>query len=173
MTRTCSASGEGWTCERPVNQAKFCQAHRLQMWRTGRLQKLRPRSRSTKPVDRERHRCCRCLVVKPLAEFPVDERNRNGHKGTCIECRHRDRRDQRYGEDAADHYQRMLDQQDGVCALCGSPDNLCMDHSHEYDIKDPRGRRGVLCRRCNLALGFIERYLWSPEGVDEYLARFA
>lgn len=34
------------------------------------------------------------------------------------------------------------------CQVCGETDNLCIDHDHTT------GRvRGVLCMRCNLALG--------------------
>lgn len=51
-----------------------------------------------------------------------------------------------------DEYNSTLKEQDGLCALCfGPPDDerLYVDHCHVT------GRvRGLLCRRCNLTLGF-------------------
>jgi len=53
-------------------------------------------------------------------------------------------------------YQAMLDAQDGRCAICGNRPvtiRLAVDHDHET------GRvRGLLCKRCNRALG-----LWEGE----------
>ena len=36
------------------------------------------------------------------------------------------------------------------CEVCGSTDNLCIDHNHETGLV-----RGVLCSRCNSALGLL------------------
>jgi recombination endonuclease VII len=59
----------------------------------------------------------------------------------------------RYGLSKED-YERMLDEQGGVCAICGSaPDKqrLSVDHNHGTGKV-----RGLLCHKCNLALGVIE-----------------
>ena len=57
----------------------------------------------------------------------------------------------RYGLSGVD-YQRLLDAQDGVCAICKRPPPegrfLGVDHDHKTDAI-----RGLLCDRCNLALG--------------------
>lgn len=56
-------------------------------------------------------------------------------------------------------YAEMLEQQDGVCAVCergetmlqkGRVQSLSVDHDHET------GRvRGLLCHACNVALGML------------------
>lgn len=56
----------------------------------------------------------------------------------------------RYGI-TLEQYERMLEQQGGVCALCDQPcstgQNLSVDHCHETGEV-----RGLLCRRCNTAI---------------------
>uniref|UniRef100_A0A6M3X8R9 Putative recombination endonuclease VII n=1 Tax=viral metagenome TaxID=1070528 RepID=A0A6M3X8R9_9ZZZZ len=51
-------------------------------------------------------------------------------------------------------YDNMFTSQHGVCAICGSSpnnENLCVDHNHST------GKiRGLLCRKCNSALGVFE-----------------
>ena len=53
-------------------------------------------------------------------------------------------------ESIAQRYERMLKEQNGVCALCKrkSKRRLCVDHCHAMEML-----RALLCRRCNLALG--------------------
>jgi hypothetical protein len=49
-----------------------------------------------------------------------------------------------------EQYEGLLARQGGVCGICRKPprEPLCVDHSHTT------GRvRGLLCRRCNTALG--------------------
>jgi hypothetical protein len=79
------------------------------------------------------------------------------------------------------NYDEMLQKQGGVCALCrrpesklrkdGTPMNLSVDHCHKT------GKiRGLLCYRCNVALGFLEddvetlgraiKYLTSVEDCE-------
>jgi len=54
-----------------------------------------------------------------------------------------------YGLSPAD-YDALLAKQDGVCAICGKPpeETLCVDHCHATGTI-----RGLLCRKCNIALG--------------------
>lgn len=72
----------------------------------------------------------------------------------------------RYGVTHVD-YQRMLQEQGGVCAICGNPPGnrkLAVDHCHET-LKV----RGLLCHTCNTAL---ERLIGIGVGrFTDYLAR--
>lgn len=53
---------------------------------------------------------------------------------------------------------------DSVCEICGSVDELCLDHCHSTgDI------RGVLCRMCNRALGQLGDTLESLRRAVSYL----
>ena|SRR5437867_2203783 len=72
-----------------------------------------------------------------------------------------------------DDYQRMLDAQGGVCKICGrsSAENdkltwgrLVIDHDHKT------GRiRGILCKRCNYAIGLMEDSVDILKKAGEYL----
>jgi Recombination endonuclease VII len=53
---------------------------------------------------------------------------------------------------AAEEHRRLLDAQNGVCAVCKLPSRrtLCVDHCHAT-----RQVRGLLCDKCNTALGLL------------------
>lgn len=149
-------------------------------------------------------RCKHCRNAKPLDEFYVDRKAKDGRRPECKTCnratrarkyaadpqpyiarvkkwqqenagrlnayrreyRKRPERktaDQegylkrKYGITIAD-YDRMFDAQNGVCAICleARPEErtLHVDHDHETGVI-----RGLLCFRCNNALGdFREEY---------------
>lgn len=79
-----------------------------------------------------------------------------------------------YGLSVSD-YDRMLAEQGGVCAICGRPENrthhvtgrafnLSVDHDHETGKV-----RGLLCTRCNKAVGALGDSHESIQRVVEYL----
>ncbi len=75
----------------------------------------------------------------------------------------------KYGMTLAD-YDRMFDEQGGVCAICEKPRpeerTLHVDHDHGTGVV-----RGLLCFRCNNALGdFDEQYELFRKAAD-YLDR--
>lgn len=71
-----------------------------------------------------------------------------------------------------DDYQRLVDEQGGVCAICGSapPEDrrLQVDHDHSCC---PGHRscglcvRGLLCAKCNTGLATIEREGWLVQAT--------
>ena len=81
----------------------------------------------------------------------------------------------RYGLSVAD-LERLLAEQGGVCAICGAPPNdrpLDIDHDHRCcpGVRTcGRCIRGLLCRRCNLMVGFMESDA-APRAAA-YLASF-
>jgi hypothetical protein len=124
--------------------------------------------------------CTKCGELKNPDEFYHTRRKANKHQlhraGECKVCSLKDRK-KHYTENrdkilahkrfsnygiSKDEYFQMLDNQDGVCAICkreertrdSSSNNLrslAVDHCH-----DTGNVRGLLCRACNLALGFFE-----------------
>lgn len=123
--------------------------------------------------------CNRCGVEKPLHAFSLHSKGKFGRHPTCNACRnaegrarYQDNREaillrqrgrqrryykshelkRKYGI-TKEEYERRLEAQGGVCAVCGRPpdgDALTVDHCH-----DTGQVRGLLCRRCNIALGML------------------
>lgn len=61
----------------------------------------------------------------------------------------------------------MLEEQGGVCAICRGREGrkyLAVDHSHVTGCV-----RGLLCTRCNVAVGFCEKY---GKAAESYLRKF-
>lgn len=67
-----------------------------------------------------------------------------------------------------EEYSRLHELQNGKCAVCGKEldHNLCVDHDHKT------GKiRGLLCDKCNLALGNVDDNLEILLKLIEYLRR--
>lgn len=76
----------------------------------------------------------------------------------------------RYGLTVAD-FESLLTQQDGVCAICkgepnGPGNRFHVDHCHESSKV-----RGLLCSRCNTAIGLLEDDPERAEQAAAYLRR--
>lgn len=71
-------------------------------------------------------------------------------------------------------YRNILRVQRGVCAICGAdPDDegvgmLVVDHDHSQERNNVRG---LLCQRCNLALGHFGDSVEGIQKVLDYLQR--
>ncbi|MBA7572888.1 hypothetical protein ES708_14675 [subsurface metagenome] len=62
----------------------------------------------------------------------------------------------------------LWESQDGKCAICGESFiklfNTCVDHNHETGEV-----RGLLCRKCNVAIGFLNDDPELMEKAIKYL----
>lgn len=115
--------------------------------------------------------CNKCAVSQPLTEYWKLPSGRDGINPRCKTCVNTARNEYNrsvapevkrnsryrliYGIDL-DEYERMLAVQGGVCAICDQPEKaknrlLCVDHDHQTGVV-----RGLLCTRCNTALGSYE-----------------
>jgi Recombination endonuclease VII len=63
-------------------------------------------------------------------------------------------------------FDALLESQGGGCAICGRPDVDNVDHDHAT------GRvRGILCFKCNVAIGLIDEDSDRARAAGEYLDR--
>lgn len=128
--------------------------------------------------------CSGCGVSKPATTefFYANESLSDGLSSKCKPCkrayqREKYERDQEAKKEAdrryrlrqkglePEDYERLLESQDGTCAICDEPpkqiDRLCVDHNH-----DTGEVRGLLCRTCNQGIGLLGD---APEGVRSAL----
>lgn len=66
---------------------------------------------------------------------------------------------------------QMLEDQDGVCAICKGPpngryDKYVIDHDHETGSV-----RGLLCNNCNAAIGFLRDDVELVDAASRYLQK--
>jgi len=117
--------------------------------------------------------CSTCKKKKPVSDFTISNGKTRGYSSYCKQCM-RERRQtpefQRgiwrrvlnyYHGITPEDYDEMLDAQNGVCAICGKQETavnntgktvkrLAVDHDH-----DTGAIRGLLCTRCNTAIGCL------------------
>lgn len=121
--------------------------------------------------------CKICGQELPIEQFLPDKKLKSGYRNVCKPCRTKQNRewykkngargrrdswlwkiDKFYGLTEED-FEKLLAEQDGVCAICGQPEThinrksgiqtkLSVDHDHETGEV-----RGLLCRNCNWAIG--------------------
>lgn len=69
-----------------------------------------------------------------------------------------------------DEYDEMFDKQNGVCAICGmvwvGGKRLLVDHDHKTGLV-----RGLLCHRCNVALGLVGDDITLLSNLSAYLEK--
>ena len=131
--------------------------------------------------------CPKCKETKPLAGFYRNRGQKHGVTSYCKPCHNASKNDphvQRrwylktaYGLTLAD-YDDMLAAQGGGCAICfGKPDagkSLAVDHDHNCCATTKTcGKciRGLLCGRCNRALGNFDRRANLFDRAAQYLDR--
>lgn len=113
--------------------------------------------------------CAKCNQTKPAADFHRNAGKPTGHHSWCKGCANAARKDSRsrngrqpnkraynlatrYG--LTEEVERdMMKQQEGRCAICRIElTRHHIDHDHATGAV-----RGLLCARCNLGVGYMER----------------
>lgn len=132
--------------------------------------------------------CKRCDQTKPATEFFRERKRADGYTYLCKKCsmgsakkwvgENRDKRKDYYLRRTygltLTQYNEMLDAQGGVCAICGTSDPkgksgtyFVVDHNHETG-----NNRGLLCNRCNRAIGLLGESPGVLNSAIEYLKRY-
>lgn len=149
-------------CHRRVIARGWCQNHYGKRWRLGLVQPELPLNRHILTnVDSDRL-VADCTICGPAATIRMRDRGRStGPRPECRGSRSREARGSeerrgyrlrsKYGLDVA-AVERMTKVQSGRCLICGTtPGQLVVDHCHVTGKV-----RGLLCRNCNIGLGFLQ-----------------
>jgi len=119
--------------------------------------------------------CARCKRKKYDHEYYLKNKEkilrriqlyRQNHYLDYLQYRRDKHRYERYGISEID-FQRLIKQQKNQCAICHKPfvGTPCIDHSHVT-----RKIRGLLCKKCNLAVGlFEEKGIEFAKAIWQYL----
>jgi hypothetical protein len=178
----------------------------------------KPRGQNKSPkglITDEGRECSRCGVFKLWSEYsPHNRAQLTGHMSACKECRNRDRttettlkgyrrkrspEERRAAARAAhllwkfgitqEEYDRLLEAQGGVCALCRQPElkrrrqnrwgdcesvNFHIDHDHSCGLHSAKKAckaciRGLLCNNCNWLIGLVEGKPLLESRFSDYL----
>ncbi len=178
-------------------QCKACDhAHRVAL-RAALPRKRKPMG--PVPADRDLpKKCTRCGIEKPHSEFGISRKAKGNsiavYRSHCKECSST-RAQQWYWENVdraasnkrrsnlaqygltLEQYEELHIAQSGVCAICGEGEPaahgrtgrkflLSVDHCHETGII-----RGLLCQRCNRAIGLLNDNTDLLKKAIDYLER--
>jgi hypothetical protein len=135
-------------CQKAAWKASQERRRRGERMQTGR----RPR-----PVPAGTRWCSVCKQPLPLERFAGEER-------TCRVCKHQRHLARKYGL-SMEEYRRMDSEQGGMCACCKARPHRYVDHDHKTGVV-----RGLLCPRCNTAVGYLETHPMIYEQAAAYLS---
>lgn len=137
------------------------------------------------PYDRQ---CRICGAVKPLSEFYRHKKCKQGLSHWCKPCtnarnraykasrpplagqslrRQRKQQVARFYGISIEHHDALMAKQGGLCAICLQPPTrtfLDVDHDHRTGQI-----RGLLCARCNKALGHFKDDTIALQAAADYL----
>ena len=128
--------------------------------------------------------CSSCKQNKARSNFYASSKGGDW----CKPCRVEYNNIRRYGENRAkelrqrrnrhyiqkygitiDHYETLLREQDGLCAICKRKKkiSLAVDHNHMTGAV-----RGLLCNNCNTAIGNLMDNISYLENAIKYLRKY-
>lgn len=112
------------------------------------------------------------VVAKRSAEYHANNKEHISKRARAYREKHRPtleakRKFRKYGI-TEEHYQRLFNEQSGLCAICRTRPAESVDHSHAT-----KEIRGLLCDQCNCGLGF---FMDNPDlmtSAIEYIQKWA
>jgi len=123
-------------------------------------------------TGKERRVCSRCKIEKPLSDYyPKPDGQTGTHGSQCRLCVREGvregKRRREYGLNP-EQWNELFAKQNNSCAICKTTKPgggaWSTDHCHKTGIT-----RGILCRQCNLMLGFAKDNPDTLHAAIEYL----
>ncbi len=128
--------------------------------------------------SRRAQRCIKCLANRTPRQLVMAKYEKN-HRRRNREYRRMQGLVRRYGI-TPKQYQDMHDRQSGTCAICRKPETSTFKDKHRHKAVKPlavdhchkTGKvRGLLCSRCNRAIGLFEDNAELLAEASEYVKK--
>ena len=131
-------------------------------------------------MDLNTKKCTCCKQTKPFSDFSKDNRAKSKLQTRCKDCQKQIKKQNadyyrewhlqnKYGISHSD-YLVFLDEQNNCCKICGIHEKHCeysrlaVDHDHKTGVI-----RGLLCKKCNKAIGLLQDNADFCRAAAEYL----
>lgn len=145
-----------------------CMSNRALEYRGGRVYK--------QLIKTDTHKQCRiCEEIKPYSEYSGTKKQQESYCTECKKFMGTEKVLKKYGL-TVDTYMQLFYAQEGVCKICKNPERdgrrLSVDHDHACcSGVNSCGKciRGLLCSRCNRALGIVNDDVDILNSMIEYL----
>lgn len=120
--------------------------------------------------------CIKCLKWLPESMFHKSTKCLDKLTANCKDCARNKRRKRQFKID----FDAMLAEQNGQCAICFKSINsgtAAVDHDHSccghrtYTCGDCV--RGILCKKCNVAIGIFKENIEAITNAARYLERWS
>ena len=116
-------------------------------------------------------KCTKCKVSKERTKefFPLHNKKLDGLDSWCRKCRATYRNEICRGlfrDSISDENLKKLKLQKSNCEICGSTENLVVDHNHKTNVV-----RGRLCNHCNRGVGHFLDNIDILEKAIKYLKK--
>jgi len=117
--------------------------------------------------------CKRCEIGKTPNEFRKSKAGKDGLNRICRDCARSEILEINYGI-SLEEYNKILEIQNGLCKICLQPEtsvirgkliSLAVDHCHKTKLV-----RGLLCAKCNTAIGSFRDNLEFLRSAIRYLS---